>query len=124
MSLDDLLYQQNEFVVALLCFVALVALGECGYWLGRRRLARANAAAKNGESGMTTEATNAHLGEVQTATLAVLGLLLAFSFSMAVSRFDTRKQGLVEEANAIGTAYLRVRIAPTGATAASCRAIS
>ena len=112
MSLDDVLFQQNEFLVAMLCMVTLVAIGEVGYWLGRRRLAHASEVAKAGESGVTKEATNAHLGEVQTATLAVLGLLLAFSFSMAVSRFDTRKQDLVEESNAIGTAYLRVQLLP------------
>src|SRR5262249_43004420 len=52
------------------------------------------------------------VGAIQAAVLALLGLLLGFSFSMAVSRFDARKQLVVEEANAIGTAYLRARLLP------------
>ncbi|MES2283622.1 MAG: hypothetical protein V4542_19590 [Pseudomonadota bacterium] len=44
---------------------------------------------------------------VTGATLALLGLLLAFSFSMAVSRYEARKVVVLMEANAIGTAWLR-----------------
>jgi hypothetical protein len=40
--------------------------------------------------------------------LALLGLLLAFTFSGAASRLDLRRGQIVQEANAIGTAYLRV----------------
>jgi hypothetical protein len=42
--------------------------------------------------------------------LGLLALLLAFSFSMAVSRFEERRHLVVEEANAIGTAYLRSQL--------------
>ena len=45
---------------------------------------------------------------LQAAVLALLGLLLGFSFSMAVGRFEERRSAQVEEANAIGTSYLRV----------------
>lgn len=41
------------------------------------------------------------------ATLGLLAFLLAFTFSMAASRFDARKQIVLQEANAIGTTYLR-----------------
>ena len=47
-----------------------------------------------------------------TATLTLLGLLIGFSFSMAVSRYDQRKNLEEEEANAIGTEYLRVDFLP------------
>ena len=46
------------------------------------------------------------------ALLALLGLMLAFSFSMANSRYDSRRQVMVEEANAIGTAILRTQMYP------------
>jgi len=46
------------------------------------------------------------------ATLTLLGLLIAFSFSMAISRYDQRKNFEEEEANAIGTAYLRAELLP------------
>ncbi len=46
------------------------------------------------------------------ATLTLLGLIIAFSFSMAVGRYDQRKNYEEEEANAIGTEYLRVELLP------------
>ena len=45
---------------------------------------------------------------VEGAVFGVMGLLLAFTFSGAASRFDGRRQLIVQETNAIGTAYLRV----------------
>jgi hypothetical protein len=48
------------------------------------------------------------VGALETAVYALLGLLLGFSFSGATSRFEEQRQLSVKEANAIGTAYLRV----------------
>ena len=48
------------------------------------------------------------------AVFALLGLLIAFTFSGASSRFDTRRQLIVEETNDIGTAYLRLDLLPAG----------
>jgi hypothetical protein len=45
---------------------------------------------------------------VLTASLTLLGLIIGFTFSMAISRYDMRKNYEAEEANAIGTEYLRV----------------
>ena len=45
-------------------------------------------------------------------TLTLLGLLIAFTFSMAVSRYDQRKNYEEQEANAIGTEYLRADLLP------------
>src|SRR5262249_33841892 len=45
----------------------------------------------------------------------LMGLLMAFTFSNAASRFDTRRQLVVQEANAIGTAYLRLDMLPASA---------
>jgi hypothetical protein len=52
------------------------------------------------------------LGVVEGGILAVLGLLLGFTMSMAVTRFEVRKQLVLEEANAIGTSYLRTQLLP------------
>ena len=49
----------------------------------------------------------AQVGAVQGAILGLLGLLLGFSFAAAGSRFIERQDLIVQEANAIGTAYLR-----------------
>jgi hypothetical protein len=52
------------------------------------------------------------IGAVDGAVFALLGLLLAFTFSGASTRFDTRRQLIVEETNDIGTAYLRLDLLP------------
>jgi hypothetical protein len=49
---------------------------------------------------------------IQGAALGLLALLLGFTFSMAVSRYDTRKQMVLEESNAIGTTFLRAQLLP------------
>lgn len=53
------------------------------------------------------EGTVEDLGLVLAATLTLLGLIIGFSFSMAINRYDQRKHYEEEEANAIGTEYLR-----------------
>ena len=49
---------------------------------------------------------------VQGAALTLLGLLIGFTFSMAISRYDQRKSYEASEANTIGTEYLRVSLLP------------
>jgi len=61
-------------------------------------------------------------GVIVTATLTLLGLIIGFSFSMAISRYDQRKNLEEEEANAIGTEYLRADLLPA-ADAAKVRAL-
>ncbi len=50
------------------------------------------------------------LGVIQGALLGLVGLLLAFGLTMAVTRYEVRRDVLVEEANAIGTTYLRAQL--------------
>jgi hypothetical protein len=52
------------------------------------------------------------VGEVVAATLALLAFLLAFTFGLAASRFDVRRGLVIDEANAIGTTYLRAGLLP------------
>src|SRR5258705_12889221 len=52
------------------------------------------------------------LGVILTATLTLLGLVIGFSFSMAVSRYDQRKNYEEAEANAIGSEYVRAGLLP------------
>ena len=49
------------------------------------------------------------VGAVQGALLALVGLILAFGLTMAVGRHDSRRAAVVDEANAIGTTYLRAQ---------------
>jgi hypothetical protein len=53
-------------------------------------------------------------GIILSATLTLLGLLIGFSFSMAISRYDQRKNYEEAEANAIGTEYVRADLLPPG----------
>jgi len=52
------------------------------------------------------------VGGMVGATLALLALMLAFTFGLAGSRFEDRRQVVLSEANAIGTAYLRAAMLP------------
>lgn len=54
----------------------------------------------------STEGSNA----IESAVFALFGLLLAFTFSGAISRFDTHRELVTQETNDIGTAYLRVSL--------------
>jgi hypothetical protein len=87
-------------------FLALImAAVEAGYCYGRR------AGRSSDESG------KAQVSVVEGSLLGVVALLLGFTMSMAVTRFETRKQLVLSEANAIGTAYLRTQlIAPADGT--------
>jgi hypothetical protein len=78
----------------------MIFLLEAGRWLGIRRLAT------QGEGESTG------IGALEGAIFALLGLLIAFTFSGALTRFDTRRQLDVEEANDISTAYLRLNLLP------------
>jgi len=61
-------------------------------------------------------------GTILPAALTLLGLIIGFSFSMAVSRYDQRKNYEEAEANAIGTEYVRADLLPA-ATAAQVRSL-
>jgi hypothetical protein len=78
-------------------FAAILAFLALGRRIGKRRLA-------------SPEATPAQFGAVEGAVFGLLGLLLAFTFSGAAGRFDDRKHLITREANAIGTAWLRIDV--------------
>lgn len=85
-------------------FVGMSLLSLLCYRLGRR---------KPEEDDSHTEVSGAIIG----AVFALMGLLIAFTFSGAYSRFDARRQPIVQEANAIGTAYLRLDLIPASSQA-------
>jgi len=76
--------------------IAMLVLLEVGRRAGKRRMAR------------DPEWARAGAGVVDGAVFGLLGLMVAFAFSGAASRFDSRRQLIVEETNTIGTAYLRL----------------
>lgn len=60
----------------------------------------------------TDERAERDIGVVLAATLTLLGLIIGFSFSMAISRYDQRKNYEEAEANAIGTEFVRADLLP------------
>ena len=83
-------------LIALGLFLGMVVLLEVGRRIGIHRRQKDPEGAREG------------VGAAEGAVFALLGLLIAFTFSGAATRFDQRRSLIVEEANAIGTAYLRV----------------
>jgi hypothetical protein len=79
------------FFVSLAC---LLGAAECGHWVGFR---------SKGEANVTT---------LEAAILGLLALMISFTFSMALNRFEARREALLTEANSIGTAALRARMLP------------
>ena len=69
--------------------VVVAGSAALGHWIGMR--------------SSSVHAESADLGTVTGAALGLLALLLAFSFSIALSRFDVRRDMVLEEANAIGS---------------------
>jgi hypothetical protein len=88
------------WVIGLLLLSALTVAVALGY-AGQSRLQRRAGAGIEPPSG------GAHL---LSAVLGLLALLLGFSFSMAMDRYETRRQLVIQEANALGTTWLRVQL--------------
>jgi hypothetical protein len=84
-------------------FLAILVCLLLGRRLGDRAIAR------HGAEGVP------NISSLEAAVFALLGLLIAFTFSGALSRFDVRRIQAVDEANAIGTAYLRIDLLPASA---------
>jgi hypothetical protein len=70
-----------------------------------------------GRQSIVTDPVGSHqgLGPVEAAVFGLMGLIIALTFSGAVSRFDERRMLIVDEANSISTAYLRVDLLPNDA---------
>ena len=57
-----------------------------------------------------TDALREPIGVLQGALLGVVGLILAFGLSLAVGRYENRRAAVVDDANTIGTTYLRAQM--------------
>ncbi len=97
---DELLYNLDLWLLFGASLVFFLLGDEIGFRLGRRR------------SAGVSEDARSQIITVQGAMLGLLALLLGFTFSMAMSRFEVRKQQILEESNAIGTTSLRAQMLP------------
>ncbi|HUO08046.1 MAG TPA: hypothetical protein VM008_07090 [Phycisphaerae bacterium] len=94
-------YSHIRFILTSLALLALLlVIIEIGYRAGKRHAKR------------NVENSALDIGTIQAAILGLLGLLLAFTYSSASTRMETRKQMIVSEANDIGTAFLRADLLP------------
>jgi hypothetical protein len=97
------LFENEPTIFALCLFGGMILIMEFGRRLGIRQRARM---IDEGEPGV---------GAVEAAIFALLGLLIAFTFQGASARFDARRELVVQEANNIGTAWLRIDLLPASA---------
>jgi hypothetical protein len=88
------------FLVVMSLFAVMLVLMEIGRRVGMRR------------KKLDATGANAGLSTIDGAVFGLMGLLVAFTFSGAAGRFDTRRQLIGQEANDIGTAYLRIDLLP------------
>lgn len=91
------LYEYQLLPIFLVSLLILLAASEVGRWLGVR------ARGRGGEDISTLE----------SAILGLLALMIGFTFAMSLSRFESRRDAILNEANAIGTTALRARLLPS-----------
>lgn len=107
--MKEYMYNHSSFLIVALLFIALLIATEFGFRLGQKF------------ADTTTDATKSQINSIQVSILGVLALLLGFTFSLSLQRYDTRSQAVVAEANAIGTALLRADLLPDSVSADSHR---
>jgi hypothetical protein len=95
---EELLYSVDMLLILGVSVILFLLLTEVGFLLGRR------------SRSSIDEDARSQINTVQGAILGLLALLLGFTFAMALSRFDARKQLILEESNAIGTTFLRAQL--------------
>jgi hypothetical protein len=96
----EILYPYSSVAIVVALFLVMILFNELGFHLGRF------------VQEHTTSELKALTGSIQASMLGLLALLLGFTFSMAMQRYDSRSMALIEEANAIGTATLRIQLLP------------
>lgn len=100
MHTEGFIFSFSGYIIAFLFFILTLVFYRFGFWLRNKKI----------KSSKASE--DQDLGSLNGAMMGLLALLMAFTFGMANSRYDTRRQLVVEEANAIGTAILRTDVYP------------
>lgn len=95
--------QAIAFLVVFGLFTGILVALAGGYYLGQRTISK------------DPETVRFRFTAVEAAVFGLMGLMIAFTFSGAASRYEQRRQLTVDEANVIGTAYLRLDLLPTPA---------
>lgn len=95
----EIMYSQSSFLIVAGLYIFMLLAMEIGFRNGRSKRKRVAEAITQANS-------------VLVSMLGLLALLLAFTFSAALQRYEDRSRTVVAEANAIGTTYLRARLLP------------
>lgn len=103
----EFLYDKNSVAISLALFTLIVLAIELGFRIGRRRFPR------------TSPEQRDHASSVQGSLLGILALLLGFTFSQSLQRYEARSESVVHEANCIGTTWLRSQFLPDSVQAQS-----
>lgn len=94
------LFEYSSVTITLVLFLLIIVGNEAGFRIGRF------------VQRQTDEEIKTLTGAIQASILGLLALLLGFTFSMAMQRYDARNNALISEANAIGTVQLRAQLLP------------
>lgn len=97
----EFMYTKSSVLIALTLLVLMVLSLKVGHMLGERSTSIKNC-----------QPCKEHIATLLSSLLGMLALVLGFSFSIALERHGSRSEAVVEESNAIGTAYLRVGLLP------------
>ena len=89
-------FRLTSLELGLLLFAVVFGATAIGFGLGRRHRHR-------------SDSLREPFAVLQAALLGVVGLILAFGLALAVGRYENRRADVVDEANAIGTTYLRAQ---------------
>jgi hypothetical protein len=100
MFAGEILYNQSSILIAIVLFVVMLLANEIGFRIG--------VLIQNKTDNEIRSQTNA----IQAGVLGLLALLLGFTFSMSLQRYDSRSMAVISEANAIGTSILRTELLP------------
>ena len=96
----DIFYRLDPLLICLVLMGLLVAAVEIGFWT------------KGSKKGGSDSIERTDIALILGAVLTLLSLMLGFTYAMSGGRFETRRQLVIEEANAIGTTYLRAKTLP------------
>jgi hypothetical protein len=98
--LGEMFYDVDLWIILVASMVFFLVATETGFRFGRWA------------QTSTGEGTRSEISTLQGAMLGLLALLLGFTFAMAMSRFEVRKQLILNESNSIGTTFLRAQLLP------------
>lgn len=98
--MHEIFYSASSVLIAAILLLSMTGALEAGYRIGIRSAAG------------TSDDFKSHIQAIQGSLLGVLALLLGFTFSLALQRYDTRSEAVATESNAIGTAFLRTDFLP------------